>query len=126
MVTSLIAVDGVVRLTCDAREWCTVVLDQRDSRYELGADVRGIIVARLCGALHSPTGGDVVGEIEGQPVRWVLSLSERHVTVFVGQDVGSPVFFFQAADGTLLARLQLTSSECDEWKRTLGCSPSNH
>src|SRR5260370_19775257 len=91
-------VPGVVlRLRTDQRGWCQVEL-QTDSRIDaLGADARHMIVERLRSGLAESLTGRSAGEIGGVPVRSIMSLAERHCSLY-GGDVGPDRHvFFQGA-----------------------------
>jgi hypothetical protein len=119
MVTILSSAKGSLVLQPDDNEWCQVLLDTDDRMVPLGADMRSTVAERLLRALHDAPGGPTSGMIDGVTVRWVLSLAERHSTVFVGEQSGRRILFVQADDGSLMATLPLNADDIARWSDQL-------
>lgn len=115
MVTKLVADKAVLQLRTDEREWCEVELRLGNQVFPLGADLRCVIERRLRRGLAEQLEGTPVGFIQDVLVVWVLSLAERHTTVYAGNQNGRRLLFFQAADGSLLARIELSNDDRQRW-----------
>jgi hypothetical protein len=63
--------------------------------------------------------GPQAGTIDGVDVIGVLTLWERHASVYASHKAGIRTLFFQDADGGLLARLELRDEERRRWIGTL-------
>lgn len=120
MVTILSSASGDLVLEPDENEWCQVVLDIGGHRRALGADLTSIIVERLLRALLDKPVGLAVGVLEGVDVRWVLSLAERHSTLYMSDQSGRRIVFIQAGDGSTMAKLSLDADDVARWRDQLG------
>src|SRR5580658_7243202 len=101
---------ATLRLRTNAQGWCQVEL-LRDERMDvLGADTARIVIDRLTSGLSDPPAGESTRCIGDVTVRWVMSLAERHCSIFAG-DVGTDRHvFFQGADGNLFGTIVLSQS----------------
>jgi hypothetical protein len=118
-IVELIAPEAVLRLRIDEDGWCEVLLEKGARRYTLGAEAVTIVVERLLRGLADKLVGQSAGEIENVAVRWVLSLAERHASVYAA-DVGDQrVLFFQAEDGSLISRVPLSDAVRQMWLDSL-------
>lgn len=115
MVIALQSPEGELRLSTDETGWCTVEVLASGARYELGADTLDVVKTKLARGLDQELTGPSSGTIEGADVRWVLSLAERHCSVYVANVGGQRVLFFQGADGSSLERLKLSESDRARW-----------
>jgi len=91
--------------------WCQLELHTEDRILKLGAEMQYLIVHRLSHALDDTIEGKNVGSIQGVDVKWVLTLAEKHCSIYVGQVDSERVLFIQSEDCTLLARVNLLDSE---------------
>lgn len=114
MVTSLVAASARLEIDCDASGWCDATLDA-NGRHRLGSETRNVLVDRLVRALRNELSGPSSGELEGVSVVWVLSLSERHASIYAAHRDGMRNLYFQDAEGKLIARLALGTEEREEW-----------
>lgn len=119
-MTILSSASGRLVLEPDENDWCQVALDIDGRRRALGADVRSTIVERLLHALRGEPAGPTSGVLDGVSVRWVLSLAERHSTLYVGDQSGRRILFIQADDGSLVAKLPLYADDMTRWLDQLG------
>ncbi|MBI2395992.1 MAG: hypothetical protein HYV09_40895 [Deltaproteobacteria bacterium] len=122
MITVLSSATGSVRLQTGANGRCEVTLHSGDHAFALGADDQKLIVERLGHALGDNLAGSVAGELAGTAVRWVLSLSERHATIYAGDAEGVRRLFIQDADGKVIAVLDLSPDKRREWLAILRCA----
>jgi hypothetical protein len=99
-------------------EWygCSLRVSGADSY--LGAESRGYLLAHL---VHvADVSGSPIGEISGFPVRWVLSLAERHSSLYVhDSSPRAKLLFWQDAKGAVQERLELNDPALREWRRVL-------
>lgn len=87
---------------------------------ELGGDAKDVVVDRLRRTLTERQGAKTSGEVEGQSVTWVMSLSERHASLYAAEgEEGGLTVFVQAADARLLARVAISAAERRGWSREL-------
>lgn len=103
------------------RDWLAVTLCSADADTALGAcpaaDVRDA-VARLRDAVRDGWSGPADGDIAGEPVWWLMSLSERHVTLYAsGPTLAGVHIYLQSADGTFLANVWVPREACGPWAR---------
>jgi hypothetical protein len=115
MVILLGCSDGELQLNVDETGWCDVALVTRGNRHQLGADTLKAVAAKLSNGLKDGLEGEASGTIDDVKVRWVLSLAERHCSVYAADVSGRRVLFFQGADGGLLDRLSLDQQERRVW-----------
>jgi hypothetical protein len=116
MVIELAAGSTKLVIACD---WCDVVLHS-GGVHPLGAETRGVIVERLLRGLQGDAPEPNAGEIEGVGVGWVLSLAERHSSIYAADRERLRLLFFQDADGKLIVRIDLSSDDRKDWVRILG------
>lgn len=122
MVTVLFAEAARLILESDESDWCQVMLDFDGRQIALGADTRSVIVERLGGALLDQLKGTPSGVLEGVDVQWVLSLAERHFTLYAGDRGDRRLLFVQAEDGSLIGSLSLGPEHLRRWQKALGCT----
>lgn len=120
MVMILSSHKGSLALESDDGDWCQVVLEFGGQKLPLGADLRSIIAERLLHSLLGASAGPTSGMLDGVAVRWVLSLAERHSTLYAGDEAGRRTLFIQADDGSLIAKLPLDPFEMARWREQLG------
>lgn len=119
MVIALHSIDGELQLSANQSGWCTVHLLTAGARHHLGADALDVVLTKLSRGLEARLTGGTSGKIEGLDVEWILSLAERHCSVYAS-DVGDVrVLFFQGADGRLLDKLTLDPVDRRRWLETL-------
>ena len=111
MVTRLAFPGGSLQFELEGKDWCQVVLDIDGRRVALGADTKSKIVTGLRLALQHEPVGSTTSEFEGLEVRWIMSLSERHCSLYVGDRDGTRLVFIQGADGALIARLAIAAED---------------
>jgi hypothetical protein len=124
MVTNLRANQLTLVLRSDMGGWCQVELQLDGKTFPLGADSESQIVVRLVSALSSELTHPVVGVINGVDVVLVLSLFERHATIFVSNTRGLRTFFFQNSSGEIFANGSLTDIERERWLSELSSEAS--
>src|ERR1051325_1598908 len=72
----------VLRIEDD--NWTKLSLRTGSGEYVLGGDKLEVIVSRLRDALTKPFEGEFAGNIENVKVQWVLTLAEKHSTIYRG------------------------------------------
>ncbi len=89
--------------------WCQVHLLVSGIRQPLGAERLKYIVTHLSSFLAGTATG----------LRWVLSLSERHTSIY-GEHVGvEAILHLHDADAKVFAKLVLTGAEKKQWRDML-------
>lgn len=119
MVIVLQSADGELRLSADDTGWCTVELLTSGGRHQLGADAFDVVMTKLSRGLDEKLPGQSSGTIKGVDVQWVLSLAERHCSVYAADVDDRRVLFFQGADGNLLDKLRLDEIDRARWLEAL-------
>jgi hypothetical protein len=119
MVTMLSSGAAGLALSADASGWCEVELRLPDRRYSIGADSERVVVGRLLQGLAPTLSGPGAGAIGGMEVKWVLSLAERHTTIYAADYEGNRLLFLQDADANLIGRIELTDPDRRRWVDTL-------
>jgi hypothetical protein len=110
---------ATLRLRTNAHGWCQVELSRDERTDVLGADTARVVMGRLISGLSESLVGESTRRIGDITVRWVMSLAERHCSIFAG-DVGADRHvFFQGADGHLLGTVVLSESQRNAWLRKL-------
>lgn len=110
------------RLRFDIREsgWTSLYLESNEQSIELGAEVNYILFRKLRDFLGAKEiQKEIAGNIENQPVIHVLSLSEKHTSVYASVDNLEPTLFFQSSEGKIFAKMRLASSEINNWLEQL-------
>lgn len=113
-VINLKASKGSLILDADKNDWCRVKLSNPSGESDLGADDIEIIAARLSHALSNGQ-SYTCGEIDGQPVAWVMSLMEKHYTIYIGAESNTIDLFLQNSNGELFAKVSLSERERENW-----------
>lgn len=115
-VITLEARVGGLRLEADDG-WCRCWLADDAPRY-LGADAADVVLTRLLEGLERPD-EEIVGELAGAPVRWVLALGEAHSTLYAGRIDGDRVLYVQDQDAQLVGELAISDSDWEGWRKTI-------
>lgn len=115
MVTELTTDSTKLVLRTDASLWCHVSLTHAGRSYELGAETLALVVQRLLLGLQDDLRGSEKGTIDGLNVVGVLSLAERHASVYAAHQDGTRMLYFQNADGGLIARVDLREEQRRQW-----------
>lgn len=121
MVTNriqLTAENSILRLNTDSDNWCEVTLQSGNQYYQLGAEDKTKIIERLQNSLCNNE-LEFSGKIDGISVCWVVSLAERHTSVYVGVENNVRYFFFQNEAGDIFAKLNLKSEIRKKWLQLL-------
>lgn len=105
----------VLELRWDENRWCELRLFRDDEEHELGADALDVVVERLLTALEQETMGQPTTLIDGREAVWVLSLAEKHCSLFAEREDAATVLHVQAEDGSLLTRASLSEDERRAW-----------
>lgn len=113
------AAGGRLRLEPDENAWCRVTLEVAEDRdVELGADSLSTVRMRLLNAL-GPLRGLVSGEIDGRAVYHVLSLFERHCTLYAADAPEGRRLFIQDAGGKVLGAITIPNDRRRAWASAL-------
>lgn len=119
MVIVLTSGPVTLTLSADASGWCKVQLAHAGQLLQLGADTKSVVIERLMQGLLDELRGQSSGLIDGINVTWVLSLAERHTSIYAAQHEHKKLLFFQDADGKVVARIELTDEDRQRWLREL-------
>ena len=110
--------DYVLSISATLERWCKVWLETDCDKYYLGAELGSIIIERLykalCGDRNSVSGKD--GDIT---LSSVITLSEKHSSIYVGKQDSFLYLYVYDAEAKLLARVALSKDEVESWKSSL-------
>lgn len=96
-------------------DWTSVVFCQNANRHELGADVLRIIVSRLTNAFEEPDKLAVSSTSEGNELRWILSLMERHYSLYLTILNEGLEIYIQDDLGAMIGTIPLSDTDRMEW-----------
>lgn len=108
-----------VRLEMVQPRWWEWTLVTKDGSVTLGADVLGTVGPL---AVERLSGGDVAGEVDGRQVSWVVSLAEKHHSLYVAVDGVNRLLYFQDSDGRIVWRDRLTPNHLASWSTALSAT----
>jgi hypothetical protein len=109
----------ILRFSVAPNGWCRLSLINNQRVEDLGADSDQIVTERLISGLQDKIKRKIVGEITGIPVQWVLSLNEKHFTIYAGDDQKGRHLFFQDANAKLVASFVLSLEDRKQWLEKL-------
>ena len=93
------------------KDWCSLSIAYNNEVTELGADSKNIVLKRIIEGLKSITKDQIVGALEGIEVKCVLSLSEKHCSLYLGIENNRKILFIQDDAGKIIARITLTNND---------------
>lgn len=102
-----------------AKAWCCVKFVEKSGRIlDLGADDEDTILVKLLSTLRGPL-TPIAGVINGVKVSWVLSLSERHGSIYAGKAKDILILFLENGDGDIIGQLELSPRDIPDWMALL-------
>jgi hypothetical protein len=107
-----------IQLLIDAKNWCKSYLLIDGARLFLGEETLPYIVKGLLSGVNKYE-GDSAGEILGQQVKWLVSFSVAHCSIYAAENEKEVILFFQSGDARLLGQIRLTMEQCLRWGRQL-------
>jgi hypothetical protein len=99
--------------------WTKVYLESNKKSIELGAEVNYILFRKIRDFLNRKDLETLAGTIENIAVTHVVSLSEKHTSVYASTDLQKPMLFFQNSKGEIFAKMNLKSEEMKVWLEQL-------
>lgn len=105
-------------LRVEENGWTKCYLSKQGSETFLGADTISNIASRLLGNLTEAE-VEPSGEIDGQSVHWVMSLSEAHHTLYYYRQGIDRILLWQDAQANLIAKSMLSNAELQKWREQL-------
>jgi len=97
--------------------WWEWTLVTEDARITLGAEVLATVGTRALSRLSS--GGERSGVVDGREVCWVLSLAEKHHSLYCAVDGPDRLLYFQDAEGRVIWRDRLSPDHLKSWTAAL-------
>lgn len=119
----LSASEGALRLEWNPQDWCQVLWENGGST-PLGCDTLGIVRTRLLNGLADPSAKPDSGTIDGNPVRWMISLNELHHSLYVAPLTEGLVIYVQDRNAKLKGKLVLSNFDCSQWRAALTALPA--
>lgn len=116
------ATAGGVRVEASEGGWSRCYLLRPGEEMFLGAHTLAYVAGRLASCLCRDEGDDA-GTLAGQRVRWVLTLSERHCSLYATLGDADLTLFWQDRDARLLATIELSARERARWCEELAGYP---
>lgn len=101
-----------------AKDWCQVQLRQENQLRELGAETIDYVAQHLLTNMQ-PSERAPAGEVDGQPVWWVLSLAERHSTFYLQLESSVRRLLIRGPDCEWLWRGELSNADWQVWQTEL-------
>jgi hypothetical protein len=111
-----------LRVTEVSDGWWQWVLLRPERETVLGADA---LPDKRSGILARIDAGPTTGEVDGQAVRWILSLFEDHHSLYACDDGEDRLLHFQDRDGHIVWRDRLLAQHRREWAMKIGDSPGD-
>jgi predicted ATP-grasp superfamily ATP-dependent carboligase len=108
---------GSIHIDIAPDQWSRCYLVTRNS-IELGAETSSYLVSHLLTALDNDT-EELIGEISGHKVKWVLSLAEAHCTLYVAKGDSERILFWQDAFAKVIGIIKLSEVEMAQWRKQL-------
>ncbi len=87
--------------------WVAMKLVTNHNEYELGAETPYYIVQKLRDAFNNYSKIEASGKINGTKLIWILSLSEKHYSLYLGKVNGKYVIYFQNAEGKNVESIEI-------------------
>jgi hypothetical protein len=109
MTLLLPTLDGSIRVEANADGWATVRLVAGGAETLLGAQTLRYIATRFKAFLSAQGGGK----------RWILSLSEVHVSMYGSGDGRSSTIWLEDSEGRAFAQLRVLPEQRDAWVERL-------
>ena len=97
--------------------WCRCWHLGNGPRY-LGANTPRVVLTRLLEHLEAPE-QELMGELAGHSVRWVLALEEEHTTLYAARKDRERLLFIQDAAADLIGQLTISEADWERWRRAL-------
>jgi hypothetical protein len=117
--------EGSVQIDASDESWCPCTLVQGEVSRYLGAASLDYITRHLWDSLlveMIPEDIPYSGEVYGQKVRWVLSLSEEHSSLYMASTDSCRLLFWQDSRANLIALMHLSQEGVAIWRRRLAVS----
>lgn len=102
--------------TVNANAWTQVGLVMEDHETFLGAESLSVLAKKIVSAIDDYKDRDSVGVIDGVSVIAVISLSEKHSSIYLNMAEDGAVFFFQDADGEKVSSISASYAAINELK----------
>ena len=101
--------------------WFACTLKVGEVETELGAEDRTYLLSHLRQVIE---GSDTLaGAIQGKPVRWILSLAEKHHVLYVYDGPGdAKTLHWKDANARIMWSDQLSADQILEWRRIIDAS----
>ena len=99
--------------------WARCYYRSETNKIYLGAHTPKTLVGRLLNTVIGNRKCNIVGELSGYPVCWVLSLSEAHFTLYIAKTHQRRVLFCEDSKGKLVASLTLLPVHIAQWQSIL-------
>ena len=119
-VTTLPMSHATLELAMLQPRWWEWTLVTEESRITLGAEVLADVGSRALSRLSS--GGDRAGEVDDREVYWVLTLAEKHHSLYCALDGPDRLLYFQDGDGRVIWRDRLSPDHLKSWIAALGAT----
>ncbi len=116
-VTTLPMSRATLELAMVQPRWWEWTLVTEDARITLGAEVLANVGTRALSRLSS--GSERAGEVDGRTVCWVLSLAEKHHSLYCAVDGPDRLLYFQDGDGRVIWRDRISPDHLKSWTSAL-------
>lgn len=107
-------------LVVGSGDWCEIsVRIIGGGEILLGAENRRVVVERIKKMVVTAELEGKEGVIGGVRVKWIMSFSERHGSIYAGDAKDGRHVFAQDEEGKVVAELVLDKAERDAWLRKI-------
>lgn len=111
--------DDVLSFQVENGQWCKCYLQTQSERRFLGAEVCDVLISRL-ERVFDKEAGSTAGAIDGTPVRWILSLSEAHHSLYATTPDKEQVhLFWQDPQAIVVHKMLSTASQWQDLLKQL-------
>jgi hypothetical protein len=94
-------------LVKEDNDWTRIYLNHKNSRIEMGAEKLSIIAERFLSAFSDFSNKKLVGNWDGINAISVISLYEKHYTIYLGKTMDINILFIEDAEGNLIYKINL-------------------
>ena len=119
-LTQLCTADTCLQIGHQTKDWCQLWLVRGENARYLGSTNLNYLVNRLQSVLCNHDQSSI-GEIQGHPVCWVLSLDEAHTTLYItiATTEAHRLLFWQDRDARIIDTMTLSTDDGIEWRQQL-------
>ncbi len=127
-ITRLCTPEFCIEVDTTNKGWWRCSLASGESCQYLGAETPEYLTNHLLTVLNlrwEDLGETIAGDIDGYAVKWVLSLSEDHSSLYVAPDGDCKLLFWQDAHARPICVMRLSPELVAQWHNQLQLLPTS-